>query len=91
MRLSTLLPLATADPAAAAAHVTELERAGLGLVWVAEPYGFDAPTMLGYLAAVTSTVQLAAYREAGVTVFNVEPAGPGPLASATVARLKSLL
>jgi F420-dependent oxidoreductase-like protein len=60
MKLSTLLPLATADPAAAAAHVTELERAGLDLVWVAEPYGFDAPTMLGYLAAVTSTVQLGA-------------------------------
>jgi F420-dependent oxidoreductase-like protein len=60
MRLSTLLPLAAADPAAAAAHVASLERAGLDLVWVAEPYGFDAPTMLGYLAAVTSTVQLGA-------------------------------
>jgi F420-dependent oxidoreductase-like protein len=60
MRLSTLLPLDAADPAAAAAHVASLERAGLDLVWVAEPYGFDAPTMLGYLAAVTSTVQLGA-------------------------------
>ena len=60
MRLSTLLPLAAADPAATAAHVADLERAGLDLVWVAEPYGFDAPTMLGYLAAVTSTVQLGA-------------------------------
>jgi F420-dependent oxidoreductase-like protein len=60
MKLSTLLPLASADPAAAAAHVADLERAGLDLVWVAEPYGFDAPTMLGYLAAVTSTVQLGA-------------------------------
>ena len=60
MRLSTLLPLDAADPAAAAARVANLERAGLDLVWVAEPYGFDAPTMLGYLAAVTSTVQLGA-------------------------------
>jgi F420-dependent oxidoreductase-like protein len=60
MRLSTLLPLAMADPAVAASHVAELERAGLDLVWVAEPYGFDAPTMLGYLAALTSTVQLGA-------------------------------
>jgi F420-dependent oxidoreductase-like protein len=60
MRLSTLLPLAGADPAATAAHVADLERSGLDLVWVAEPYGFDAPTMLGYLAAVTSTVQLGA-------------------------------
>jgi alkanesulfonate monooxygenase SsuD/methylene tetrahydromethanopterin reductase-like flavin-dependent oxidoreductase (luciferase family) len=34
MRLSTLLPLAGADPAAAAAHVASLERAGLDLVWV---------------------------------------------------------
>jgi F420-dependent oxidoreductase-like protein len=60
VKLSTLLPLAAADPAAAAAHVADLERAGLDLVWVAEPYGFDAPTMLGYLAAVTTTVQLGA-------------------------------
>lgn len=35
--------------------------------------------------------RLAAHREAGVTVFNVEPAGPGPLAPATVTQLKSLL
>jgi F420-dependent oxidoreductase-like protein len=60
MRLSTLLPYGTADPAAAAAYVAGLERAGLDMVWVAEPYGFDAPTMLGYLAASTDAVQLAA-------------------------------
>jgi F420-dependent oxidoreductase-like protein len=55
-----LLPYGPADPAVAAAHVADLERAGLDMVWVAEPYGFDAPTMLGYLAASTRTVQLAA-------------------------------
>src|SRR5581483_8146693 len=42
----------------AAEQVAELERAGLDVVWVAEAYGFDAPTQLGYLAATTRTVQL---------------------------------
>src|SRR5712664_502671 len=60
MRLSTLLPYGPADPAVTAAHVADLERAGLDMVWVGEPYGFDAPTMLGFLAASTRTVQLAA-------------------------------
>ena len=60
MRLSTLLPSGPADPAVSAAYVADLERAGLDMVWVAEPYGFDAPTMLGFLAASTRTVQLAA-------------------------------
>jgi F420-dependent oxidoreductase-like protein len=39
--------------------VAELERAGLDLVWVAEAYGFDAPSLMGYVAAKTSTVQIA--------------------------------
>jgi F420-dependent oxidoreductase-like protein len=60
MRLSTLLPSGSADPAVSAAYVADLERAGLDMVWVGEPYGFDAPTTLGYLAASTRTVQLAA-------------------------------
>lgn len=60
MRLSTLLPSGPADPGVSAAYVADLERAGLDMVWVAEPYGFDAPTMLGFLAARTRTVQLAA-------------------------------
>jgi F420-dependent oxidoreductase-like protein len=42
----------------AARHVAELERAGLDVVWVAEAYGFDAPSQLGYLAAATRRVQL---------------------------------
>ncbi|MEY2455615.1 MAG: hypothetical protein QOK06_709, partial [Acidimicrobiaceae bacterium] len=27
-----------------ARHIADLERAGLDLVWVAEAYGFDAPS-----------------------------------------------
>jgi F420-dependent oxidoreductase-like protein len=41
------------------AEVQELERAGLDTVWVAEAYGFDAPSMMGYLAAVTDRVEIA--------------------------------
>ena len=43
-----------------AAHVVELEKAGLDMVWVAEAYGFDAPSLMGYLAAQTETVEIAA-------------------------------
>ena len=39
--------------------VAELERAGLDLVWVAEAYGFDGASLMGYIAAKTSTVQIA--------------------------------
>ena len=41
-----------------ARRVADLERAGLDLVWVAEAYGLDAPTFMGYLAAVTERVQI---------------------------------
>jgi F420-dependent oxidoreductase-like protein len=44
----------------AADQVAELEKAGLDIVWVAEAYGFDAPSFMGYLAARTETVQIAA-------------------------------
>jgi F420-dependent oxidoreductase-like protein len=36
----------------------ELERAGLDAVWVAEAYGFDAPSLLGYLAARTERIRI---------------------------------
>ena len=39
----------------AADTVAELEQAGLDLVWVAEAYGFDGPSLMGYVAAKTST------------------------------------
>ena len=43
---------------AAVAQVAEMEKAGLDLVWVAEAYGFDGPSLMGYLAAKTETVEI---------------------------------
>jgi F420-dependent oxidoreductase-like protein len=43
-----------------AAQVADLERAGLDLVWVAEAYGFDGVSLMGYLAASTERVQIGA-------------------------------
>ena len=42
------------------ARVQDMERAGLDLVWVPEAYSFDAVSQIGYLAAVTSTVEIGA-------------------------------
>lgn len=41
------------------AEVQALEKAGLDMVWVAEAYGFDAPSLMGYLAAKTERVEIA--------------------------------
>ena len=60
-------PRETADQAAA------LEKAGLDTLWVAEAYGFDAPTLMGYLAAKTETVQI------GSGILNVFSRTPGAL------------
>jgi F420-dependent oxidoreductase-like protein len=49
-----------AELSAAADRVAELERAGLDVVWVAEAYSFDAPSLMGYLAARTERVQIGA-------------------------------
>lgn len=37
-------------------RVRSWEQAGLDVVWVAEAYGYDAPTLMGYLAARTERV-----------------------------------
>ncbi len=42
-----------------AAEVTDLERAGLDIVFVPEAYSYDAVSGLGYLAASTDRVELA--------------------------------
>jgi len=42
-----------------AAEVTDLERAGLDIVFVPEAYSYDAVSALGYLAASTDRVDLA--------------------------------
>ena len=44
----------------AVAELADHERAGLGIVWVPEAYSFDAVSQLGYLAARTSRVEIAA-------------------------------
>jgi len=45
--------------AESAAKVASYEKAGLDIAWVAEAYGFDAPTFMGYLAAKTESVTIA--------------------------------
>ncbi|MCW2712346.1 MAG: class F420-dependent oxidoreductase, partial [Marmoricola sp.] len=59
MKISTML-MYDGNPRSAAAQVVELEKAGIDTVWVAEAYGFDSPTRMGYLAAVTATVEIGA-------------------------------
>ena len=54
MKLSSSLMYA-GNPRDAADQVTALEQAGLDTIWVAEAYGFDSPTLMGYLAAKTET------------------------------------
>jgi F420-dependent oxidoreductase-like protein len=41
-------------------QVAELEKAGLDHVWIAEAYGFDSPSLMGYMAARTERVTIAA-------------------------------
>jgi F420-dependent oxidoreductase-like protein len=43
----------------AAALVADYEKAGLDMVWVAEAYGFDGVSLMGYLAAVTENITIA--------------------------------
>src|SRR6195952_2157731 len=72
MRLSTML-MYDGDPRTAADQVVALEEAGLDTVWVAEAYGFDSPTLMGYLAAKTSTIEI------GAAILNVYSRTPGAL------------
>ncbi|MFI7545025.1 LLM class F420-dependent oxidoreductase [Actinoplanes sp. NPDC049599] len=57
MRLGTAMTYA-GDARAAADEVAGWEQAGLDVIWVAEAYGFDAPTIMGYLAARTERVEI---------------------------------
>jgi len=72
MKLSTQLTYA-GSPRAAADQVVALEQAGLDSVWVAEAYGFDSPTLMGYLAAKTETVKI------GSGILNLYSRTPGAL------------
>lgn len=72
MKLS--MPLIYAgNPRETADQVSGLEKAGLDTIWVAEPYGFDAPTLMGYLAAKTETVEI------GSAILNIYSRTPGAL------------
>jgi F420-dependent oxidoreductase-like protein len=41
-----------------ARQAVQLEQAGLDTIWVAEAYGFDGVSLMGYLAAVTERVEI---------------------------------
>ncbi|MFI5778849.1 LLM class F420-dependent oxidoreductase [Nocardia sp. NPDC051570] len=59
MRLGTILNYA-GDFKAGVEEVIEAERAGLDIVYVPEAYAFDAISRMGYLAAKTTRVEIAA-------------------------------
>jgi F420-dependent oxidoreductase-like protein len=46
------------DPHSTIRDIVNLESAGLDMVWVPEVWGFDSPSLMGYLAAKTSTLQI---------------------------------
>jgi F420-dependent oxidoreductase-like protein len=58
MKISTQLRY-DVSPAEVAQQAVDLEAAGLDLIWVAEAYGVDAVSIMGYLAAVTERVEIA--------------------------------
>src|SRR6478736_1332644 len=72
MKLSTQL-MYSGNPRDAADQVVALEKAGLDTIWVPEAYGFDSPTLMGYLAAKTETVEI------GSAILNVYSRTPGAL------------
>ncbi len=74
MKLSYTL-MYDGNPRAAADQVAGLEKAGIDVVWVAEAYGFDSPTLMGYLAARTETVEI------GSAILNIYSRTPGTLLS----------
>ncbi|WP_404954299.1 LLM class F420-dependent oxidoreductase [Streptomyces sp. 147326] len=82
MELSMLLDYA-GDPRRAADEAAALESAGLDAVWVAEAWGFDSPTIMGYLAARTERLKI------GSAILNVYSRTPGLIAQ-TAAGLDAL-
>jgi F420-dependent oxidoreductase-like protein len=73
MRLS--MPLTySGNPKETVEQVVALEQAGLDTVWVAEAYGFDSPTLMGYIAAKTETI------EVGSAILNIYSRTPALIA-----------
>ncbi|MBY5162503.1 LLM class F420-dependent oxidoreductase [Salsipaludibacter albus] len=73
MQLAHFLSYA-GNPRETAEQVVAQESAGLDIVWVAEAYGFDSPTLMGYLAARTEHLQI------GSAILNVFSRTPGAIA-----------
>ena len=61
----------------------EAERLGFSVVWVAEAYGSDAVSVLGYLAAVTERIDI------GAAILQIPARAPAATAMAA-ATLESL-
>ncbi|KAA1421212.1 LLM class F420-dependent oxidoreductase [Nocardioides humilatus] len=72
MKLSSSLMYA-GNPRQAADQVAALEDAGLDTIWVAEAYGFDSPTLMGYLAAKTEKIEI------GSAILNIYSRTPSAL------------
>ena len=73
MRISVPLSYAV-EPLEQVPTIVEMERAGLDAVWVAETWGYDAASLMGYLAAVTSRIEI------GAGVFSVYSRSPALIA-----------
>jgi len=58
MRLAMAIDY-TQDPRAEVARIAALEDAGLDAAWVPEAWGYDAPSVMGYLAASTQRMAIA--------------------------------
>lgn len=59
MRLNVSVPVGiSGGPSELARVVRDYERAGAEVAWVGEGYGFDVPSTLGYIAAVTDQIQI---------------------------------
>src|SRR5689334_4858326 len=72
MKISTGVNYA-GDVVKAADTVARLEAAGIDTVWIAEAYSFDAVSLMGYLAAKTSTVNI------GSGILNIYSRTPSAL------------
>ena len=53
MKIGTRLHYSVEDWKGAVDRIVELERRGADRVWVSEAYGYDAVSLVGYLAAAS--------------------------------------
>lgn len=73
MKLSMMINYIS-DFQSSAKQVVELEKVGLDTVWVAEAYSYDAISQIGYLAAVTKTIEI------GTGIINIYSRTPALVA-----------